>query len=152
MRVGELAARAGVNVQTILFYERRRLLPRPPRTPGGYRSYTETDLAQVQFIRQTQQLGFTLREIVALMPIHGSPRQAGRLPLRSADDERALLRIVIDRLAQVDAQIAALQRVRDALQKAVDQSRPGLVVCPASGHAAHVIPGTSRTNGHRRKK
>ena len=43
MRIGELAARAGVHVQTILYYERRRLLPRPVRTSGGYRLYTEAD-------------------------------------------------------------------------------------------------------------
>lgn len=136
MRIGELAARAGVNVQTILFYERKRLLPRPHRTPSGYRSYTEADLAQVQFIRQTQQLGFTLKEIAALLPIHGSPRGPERLSQRSSNDEVALFQMVAKRLSQVDEQIAALQRVRDALRAAFDSSQSRLTVCPATAQAS----------------
>jgi DNA-binding transcriptional MerR regulator len=140
MRIGELAARAGVNVQTILFYERRCLLPRPPRTAGGYRSFTEADLAQVQFIRQTQRLGFTLREIQALLPVHGSPRNPRRLTRRSPKDELALFRLVSERLSQVDAQIAALERVRDALRAAIDQSHSRLTVCPAQQRPETAMP------------
>jgi DNA-binding transcriptional MerR regulator len=131
MRIGELAGKAGVNVQTILFYERRKLLPRPPRTAGGYRSYGERDLAQVQFIRETQRLGFTLREIETLLPVHGSPSNPERLSRRSPKDELALFQMVTERLSQVDAQIAALQRVRDALRAAIDQSQSRLMTCPA---------------------
>jgi len=132
MRIGELAAQAGVKVQTILFYERRRLLPRPPRTGRGYRSYGDADLEQVRFIRQTQQLGFSLREIAALLPVHGSPRNPKQAEQRSAADEVALYRLVSDRLAQVDAQIATLRRVRTALRAAMDTSRSRLTVCPVS--------------------
>ena len=153
MRIGELAARAGVNAQTILFYERRRLLPRPPRTAGGYRLYTEADLAQVQFIRQTQRLGFTLREIEALLPVHGSPRNPERLSRRSAKDELALFLLVTERLSQVDAQIAALERVRDALRGALDQSQSRLTVCPAQepqDAAAPRPPSASKVTRKRR--
>ena len=152
MRIGELAVRAGVNVQTVLFYERRRLLPRPPRTAGGYRSYTEADLAQIQFIRQTQRLGFTLREIEALLPIQGSPRNPDRLSRQSAKDELALFRLVSERLTQVDAQITALERIRDALRAAIDQSQSRLTVCPAQGHldaAAPRAPTASRVTRKR---
>ncbi len=131
MRIGELAARAGVNVQTILYYERRRLLPQPPRTSAGYRSYTDADAAHVQFIRQTQQLGFTLNEIAALLPHHGSPRNPERLSRRTPNDEVALYRLVNDRLCRVDAQIAALQQIRSALRGALDESRLRLTSCPA---------------------
>jgi DNA-binding transcriptional MerR regulator len=135
MRIGELAARAGVNVQTILFYERKRLLPRPHRTTGGYRSYTDTDLAQVEFIRQTQQLGFTLKEIAALLPIHGSPRSPERLSHRSTNDDAAIFEMVSKRLSQIDAQIGALQRVRDTLRAAIDPGQPRLTECPAASQS-----------------
>ena len=115
MRIGELAVRAGVNVQTILFYERKRLLPRPHRTASGYRSYTEADLAQVQFIRQTQQLGFTLKEIAALLPIHGSPRGPERLSQRSSNDDVALFQMVAKRLSQVD------ERANDNIRASLPQ-------------------------------
>jgi|SRR5215471_8664521 len=130
MRIGELAARAGVNVQTILYYERRRLLPRPARSGNGYRSYGESELAQIRFIRQTQQLGFSLREIAALRLVHGhDPKNEAR---RSENDELALYRLVSERLARVDAQIATLRRIRAALRAAIDASRSRLTVCPAS--------------------
>jgi DNA-binding transcriptional MerR regulator len=132
MRIGELAARAGVNVQTILFYERRRLLPRPPRTGRGYRSYVDADLEQVRFIRQTQQLGFSLREIAALLPVHGSPRNPKSAAQRNPSDELALYRIVRERLAQVDVQIKTLRRIRSALRSAMDASQSRLTVCPVS--------------------
>jgi DNA-binding transcriptional MerR regulator len=70
MRIGELASRAGVNIQTIRFYERRRLLGQPPRTPSGYRSYSQTDFEALQFIRWAQQLGFTLKEVKQLLQLH----------------------------------------------------------------------------------
>ncbi len=152
MRIGELAARAGVNVQTILFYERRRLLPRPPRTPGGYRAYTDADLARVEFIRHTQQLGFTLKEIGALLPIHGSPGHADGRRRRSADDDRALFRIVTERLAHVDAQIAALERMRQALRLAIDQGQSRIAVCPATGYTAAASPRAPAASTRRHKK
>ncbi|HEY2151666.1 MAG TPA: heavy metal-responsive transcriptional regulator [Vicinamibacterales bacterium] len=133
MRIGELAGRAGVNVQTILYYERRRLLPPAPRTSSGYRSYSDTDLAQLQFIRQTKQLGFTLKEIAALLPIHGSPRHPKGLVHRTPSDDMALFRMVTERLSHIEAQIATLQRIREALRAAIDQSQSRLTVCPASG-------------------
>ena len=71
MRTGELARNAGVNLQTIRFYEREGLLPKPARTVSGYRSYQQSDLERVIFIRKNQQLGFTLAEIKQLMQLHG---------------------------------------------------------------------------------
>src|SRR5256885_13361793 len=63
MRIGELAERAGVNVETLRYYERRGLLPEPVRGPGGYRSYDEEAVRFVRAIKETQSLGFTLGEI-----------------------------------------------------------------------------------------
>jgi DNA-binding transcriptional MerR regulator len=72
MQIGQLAAKAGVNVQTIRFYERERILPEPPRNPSGYRSYGQSDLEDIRFIKQSQELGFTLKEIQQLMKLHQS--------------------------------------------------------------------------------
>ena len=72
MKIGDLAKRAGVNVQSIRFYEREQLLRQPARTASGYRSYTEHDLEHVVFIKQCQHLGFTLKEIRELADLHRS--------------------------------------------------------------------------------
>ena len=63
MQIGELARQAGVNVQTVRFYERERLLPAPERKASGYRVYTGQDLHRLRFIRQAKALGFSLDEI-----------------------------------------------------------------------------------------
>jgi len=70
MRIGELAHQAAVNIQTIRFYERRRLLPAPPRNSSGYRSYEKSDLDRVTFIKRNQELGFTLEEIKQILELH----------------------------------------------------------------------------------
>ena len=63
MQIGELARRASVNIQTVRFYERLKLLPQPERKPSGYRIYNDTDLRRLLFIRQAKALGFSLEEI-----------------------------------------------------------------------------------------
>jgi MerR family copper efflux transcriptional regulator len=72
MRIGELAALAEVNIQTVRFYEREGLLRAPVRTASGYRSYAERDLEHLHFIRLCQGLGFTLREIQQLIHAESS--------------------------------------------------------------------------------
>jgi DNA-binding transcriptional MerR regulator len=63
MRIGELADRAGVNIETLRYYERRGLLPEPVRSPAGHRAYDEDAVRFVRAIKETQSLGFTLAEI-----------------------------------------------------------------------------------------
>ena len=67
LRIGEIAQRAGVSVDTIRYYERLKLLPRAPRSQGGYRLFALEDVDRVRFIRQAQDLGFSLNEIRMLM-------------------------------------------------------------------------------------
>jgi hypothetical protein len=62
MPIGELSTRVGINVQTIRSYEREKLLRRPGRTASGYRTFKEAELERVRFIKDSQQLGFTLQE------------------------------------------------------------------------------------------
>ena len=67
MRIGEAAEAAGVAAQIIRFYERRGLLPQPPRGPNGYRDYDASVLAQLAFIRSGQSAGLTLVELASIL-------------------------------------------------------------------------------------
>lgn len=69
LRVGEVAARAGVHRETLRYYERRGLIPPPPRRISGYRAYPAETVERVRLIKWAQGLGFTLREIVDLSRI-----------------------------------------------------------------------------------
>jgi len=67
LRTGEVAAQAGVNVQTLRYYERRGLLKEPERRPSGYREYSPDAVLLIRFIKRAQELGFTLAEIEDLL-------------------------------------------------------------------------------------
>lgn len=69
MRIGEVAAAAGLPTQTIRFYERRGLLPQPQRGPNGYRVYDAETLTRLQFIRSGQGAGLTLVEIATILEL-----------------------------------------------------------------------------------
>lgn len=69
VRSGELAERAGVNVETLRFYERKGLLPKPPRSPGGYREYPPETVRRLEFIGRAKGLGFSLTEIKDLLEL-----------------------------------------------------------------------------------
>ncbi|WP_345609206.1 MerR family transcriptional regulator [Pseudonocardia adelaidensis] len=104
LRSGELAGAAGVNVQTLRYYERRGLLPEPQRSLGGHREYGPEAVSLLRVIRGVARLGFTLDEISALIEVgsHRGPRPG----LRDAAAEK---------LAEVEAKIADLLQVRAAL-------------------------------------
>src|SRR6266849_9366860 len=75
MQIGAMAKKIGLSVDAIRFYERTCLLPRPPRTPGGYRKYGESDIETLAFIRRVQGLGFKLSEIRGLLDLRGNRMQ-----------------------------------------------------------------------------
>jgi MerR family mercuric resistance operon transcriptional regulator len=66
---GGLAKQAGVNLETIRFYERKAMLPKPPRTVSGYRLFPPESVQRIRFIRRAQQLGFRLNEIKELLAL-----------------------------------------------------------------------------------
>ncbi|HXQ61317.1 MAG TPA: MerR family transcriptional regulator [Acidimicrobiales bacterium] len=70
LTIGQLAGEAGVNIETVRYYERRGLLREPPRTSAGYRQYSATDIWRLQFIARAKELGFTLAEITTLLGPH----------------------------------------------------------------------------------
>jgi MerR family mercuric resistance operon transcriptional regulator len=105
MRTSELAGRAGVNAETLRYYERRGLLREPPRTPGGYRDYPAAAVELLWFIKRAQELGFTLDEVDELLHLDaGGPE--------SCDAARALAET---RRADLEARIADLRRMSDSL-------------------------------------
>ena len=75
MQIGSVAKRIGLTPDAIRFYERNALLPRPPRTEGGFRLYGESDVETLAFIRRVQSLGFQLSEIRSLLDLRGSRLQ-----------------------------------------------------------------------------
>ena len=112
MRIGEIARQTSVSIQTLRFYERKGFLPPPARSAAGYRAYGPEDLWRVNFIRQSQQLGFPLREIKELLDIHehfSKPQRAATARWRRA------VRIARERLALIDRKILALAVVRAQL-------------------------------------
>jgi len=109
LKVGEVAEQAGVNLQTIHYYERRGLLPRPPRTESNYRAYPAEAVLRVRFIRRAQELGFTLKEIKELLSLRAAPRTRG------ADvRERAETKV-----RDIDDKVRTLHAMRKALTKPV---------------------------------
>jgi len=129
MRIGQFSKRAQVPIQTLRFYERKKLLREPPRTPSGYRSYSESDLARVRFIRDAQDLGFTLKEIHLLLTIHEPDSPPGKPAQRWPE----AFRIADERLTLIDKKIAQLRAFRQRLAAGLDQARQkNLQVCPAS--------------------
>src|SRR5260370_40557181 len=70
MHISQMARSAGVNVQTVRFYERQRLLRKPLRNAAGYRCYEPSDVERISFIKTSQALGFTLSEIKELIELH----------------------------------------------------------------------------------
>src|SRR5262245_28355324 len=93
--IGELSKRSGVNIETIRYYERVKLLSPPPRTASGWRAYGLTDLRTLVFIRRSRELGFSLDEIRALLRLGGpekaSCREVREIAAHHLDDIRSKL-------------------------------------------------------------
>src|SRR5262245_16058932 len=108
MRVGEVAARAGVNVETLRYYERRGLLPEPDRSPSGHRRYDEETVRFLRAIKEAQALGFTLAEIAEYLGSRGTRSTSEALRVRMAA-----------KIDEIDARIAGLRRMREELARVV---------------------------------
>jgi DNA-binding transcriptional MerR regulator len=133
MRIGELSTRAGVNVQTVRFYEREKLLRKPVRTAAGYRAFEEGDLERVRFIKDSQQLGFSLKEIKELLEIHESAKSFSGKPQTKSKEWEKAFRIARERLELINQKIEFLKVLKRPLAAVLEQ--PGAekaMVCPAS--------------------
>ncbi len=121
MWISEAAEQAGVNVQTLRYYERRGLLPRPPRRSSGYREFPDDAVRVVRFIKRAQELGFTLDEVEELLRLR---RNTGR--------NRARIRSIAERrIAQIEQKVTELERMKRALMTLVHACHAGTTLeCP----------------------
>lgn len=122
MKIGELARRCDVNIDTIRYYERQGVLPVPERMPSGYRRYRKSDIARLRFVRRAKALGFTLEEIGELLTLSD----------HRDEDMGELKAVATAKLADIEARLAELARIRDGLQT-LTEACPGhgaLAQCP----------------------
>ena len=109
MRSGQVARDAGVNVETLRYYERRGILQMPERRPSGFREYTEEAVGVIRFVKRAQELGFSLDEIETLLTLAaGGPE--------SCDSARALATRKLDEL---DAKMRSIRAMQDSLRRLV---------------------------------
>jgi MerR family mercuric resistance operon transcriptional regulator len=120
LTIGAVAKAAGVNVETVRFYQRRALLPEPDRPCGSIRRYGTDQVARVRFVKAAQRLGFSLDEVAVLMKLDDGAHCA---------DARLLAE---DKLADVRAKLKGLRRIESLLSGLVREcgSSRGRVSCP----------------------
>ena len=119
LRSGQVAAAAGVNVETLRYYERRGLLREPQRSFGGHRLYPPETVTTMRLIRAAQRLGFTLAEIADLL---AATRPGGH-------SDAGLQARAAAKLVEIDLKLAELAAVRDTLRAALDAGCDDLTVC-----------------------
>ncbi|TQS42968.1 MerR family transcriptional regulator [Cryptosporangium phraense] len=127
LRTSELAAAAGVNTQTLRYYERRGLLASPDRTPGGHRMYPPETVTALRLIKVAQRLGFTLDEVADLLEV-GRRRSRGLQSRARA------------KLAELDERIQDLQTIRSTLAEALEAGCDDLAECASSSRCPLPFP------------
>lgn len=126
-RIGEVAGRSGVSVDTVRYYERRNLLPAAQRTAGGYRIFNSETVDRVLFIKQAQELGFSLDEISSLLSTNGS-------------SECRRVRDLLDaKLTELDARLKSMHEFHDKLTRYLAECEEELKRHPDSAECPVVI-------------
>lgn len=118
LRTRQVADQAGVNVQTLRYYERRGLLAEPVRSLGGHRLYPADTVAMLRVIKAAQRLGFTLDEVAALLSTG-----------RGRHDTPDLRQRAVEKITEIDSRIADLSAMRGALAAVVDARCDSLTNC-----------------------
>jgi len=116
LTIGQLAKHAKVNIETIRYYERRGLIPEPPRRESGYRQYAPEFVTRIQFIKRAQELGFSLNEIADLLALRVDTDTACNEVRKRAENK----------IASIEGKIQTLQKMKQALETLV-------VVCNENG-------------------
>ena len=111
LTIGSVAQQAGVNIETLRYYERKGIVPKPPRTSSNYRLYSEETVRRVRFVKRAQELGFSLREIKELLALRATRgakcRDVGRQALQ--------------KIEEIDEKIQTLEAMKDVLRKLVKE-------------------------------
>lgn len=129
MNIGTAAKRSGVPAKTIRYYESVGLIPSAGRTTAGYRVYTARDVETLRFIHSARSLGFSVKEVAALLALWNDQE-------RASADVRTL---ALQHIADIDAKIAEMQGIRRTLQALVDSChgdhRPDCPILDGLAHA-----------------
>jgi len=121
MWISEAAEQAGVNIQTLRYYERRGLLPKAPRRASGYREFPDDAVRIVRFIKRAQDLGFSLDEVEELL----------RLRRHSTRNRASIRSVAEEKIRQIDRKVAELERMKHALETLVRSCHEGATLdCP----------------------
>lgn len=136
MRIGELARRAGVSPGTIRYYEHVGLLPQPPRTEGGYRTYGEQDLAGLRFIRAAQSVSLCLGEIREVLNV----RDRGQAPCAH------VVGLLEGHAEAIAEQIVALRQMRRDLLRLARRARSAQSQDAGAAQYCHIIERGSRAS------
>lgn len=115
MKIGNLARKTGVSIDTIRYYERRGLMPEPARLPSGYRVYSQASVSRIVMAKSLQALGFTLDEIAHTL----DELDAGGLDCETGEASMAMV------LTRVETRIAELVAVRDNIEAVLADCRAG---------------------------
>ncbi|MCK5427173.1 MAG: Hg(II)-responsive transcriptional regulator, partial [Thermodesulfovibrionia bacterium] len=107
LTIGQLSKKADVNVETIRYYERRALIPKPRRKESGYREYSEEMVQRIQFIKHAKELGFSLKEIHELLSLKLDPKTSCSEVKNRAETK----------IADIEEKVKTLQRMKKALVK-----------------------------------
>ncbi|MBN9659087.1 MAG: heavy metal-responsive transcriptional regulator [Acidobacteria bacterium] len=118
MKIGEVATRGGVSLQTIRYYERQRLLQKPPRLASGYRVFTEQTVCRIRFIKRAQELGFALAEIRDLLSMQIDPN-------KDCSDVQRLAKAKVGDIEEKIRTLESMKRVLTGLSE----------LCPGCGPA-----------------
>jgi Predicted transcriptional regulators len=111
LRIGEVAERGGVNLQTIRYYEREKLLPEPPRLASGYRVYPDQTVRRVRFIKRAQEIGFTLAEIRGLLAIR----------IDADRDSSEVRKLAQAKITDIEKKIQTLQLMKGVLSRITER-------------------------------
>lgn len=117
MTRSELAKKSGVNIETLRYYETRKLIDPPPRSESGYRLYSYEDIGRIRFIKNAQKLGFTLNEIYELLKLRIKKNSSCDSVLKKAEHKRAEITVKIKDLQ-------SMKRTLDQLIHKCEQSIP----------------------------
>ena len=122
LTIGQVAKKSQVKIDTVRYYERRGIIPEPPRRNSGYRQYPEDAVTRIRFIRWAKDLGFTLKEIGVLLALRLDPRATSR-------DVRTRAKA---KIADIDEKFRTLQRMKKALAglEAACSGRASVSDCP----------------------
>ena len=107
LTVGNLAKQCGVNLETVRYYEGKGLLPKPHRTPSGYRIYNHDSVRRLRFIKHAQHLGFSIKEIKELLALKSDPRTTCANVRQKANDK----------ISEIESKVNSLLAMKETLQR-----------------------------------